>query len=135
MPTYPLYDNEGTHLKAANGHPLSDVTVDAALQDLALDDIQIDRTTLQAQAQIARASGYAQLALNLERAAELTAVPRAEIIGMYQLMRPGRASFDELMVLAARLEDEFAAPICAALVREAAQVYRQRQLLKRPSAF
>ena len=135
MPTYPLYDNEGTHLKAANGHPLSDVTVDAALHDLVLDDIQIDKTTLQAQAQIARVSGYAQLALNLERAAELTAVPRAEIIAMYQLMRPGRASFDELMTLAARLENEFAAPICAALVREAADVHRQRQLLKRPPAF
>ncbi|MEY2846806.1 MAG: hypothetical protein RL076_2352 [Chloroflexota bacterium] len=135
MPTYPLYDNDAEHLHAANGHPLREVTVDAALHDLALDDIQIDKTTLQAQAQIARASGYAQLALNLERAAELTAVPRAEIITMYQLMRPGRASFDELMALAARLETAYAAPICAALVREAATVYRQRQLLKRPPAF
>jgi len=135
MPTYPLYDNEGAHLNAANGHPLRDVTVDAALHDLALDDIQIDKTTLQAQAQIARASGYTQLAQNLERAAELTVVPRGEIIAMYQLMRPGRASFDELMTLATRLETEFAAPICAALVREAANVYRQRQLLKRPPAF
>ncbi|MFM7680199.1 MAG: diol dehydratase small subunit [Roseiflexaceae bacterium] len=135
MPTYPLYDNEGTNLNAANGHPLSDVTVDAALHGLALDDIQIDKTTLQAQAQIARASGYAQLALNLERAAELTAVPRTEIIAMYQLMRPGRASYDELQALAERLAHEYAAPICAALVREAADVYRQRNMLKRPPAF
>lgn len=135
MPTYPLYDNEGAHLKAANGHPLRDVTVDAAMQDLALDDIQIDRTTLQAQAQIARAAGYTQLAQNLERAAELTAVPRGEIIAMYQLMRPGRATYDELQALADRLIHEYAAPICAALVREAADVYRQRNMLKRPPAF
>jgi len=135
MPIYPLYDNEADQLKAANGRPLTDVTVDAALHDLALDDIQIDKTTLQAQAQIARAAGYTQLAQNLERAAELTAVPRGEIIAMYQLLRPGRASYAELQALAVRLADEYAAPVCAAFVREAAEVYQQRNMLKRPATF
>lgn len=135
MPIYPIYDHEGDQLQAANGHALRDVTVAAALQDLTLDDIQIDKSTLQAQAQIARDAGYTQLAQNLARAAELTAVPRTEIIAMYQQLRPGRASLAELQALADRLEHDYAAPICAAFVREAAAVYHQRNLLKRPPAF
>jgi propanediol dehydratase small subunit len=50
---------------------------------------------------------------------------------MYETLRPGRASYDELIALADRLEREHHAPESAALVREAAEAYRARNLLRR----
>ena len=79
--------------------------------------------------EIARAAGYAQLAANLTRAAELTAVPNAEVLRMYELLRPGRASYAQLAELAEQLEARYGAPANAALVREAAEAYRARGLL------
>jgi propanediol dehydratase small subunit len=115
---------------------LDEVTVAATVAgEITLDDLQIDKAALQAQAEIARQAGYAQLAQNLARAAELTVVPRAEIIDMYQQLRPGRSSHAELIALATRLEDVYVAPICGAFVREAAQVYLERNMLRRPPAF
>jgi propanediol dehydratase small subunit len=124
MPTYPLYDNDAATLRTATGRPLSDVTLDTlAAGELSLDDLQIHRSALVAQADIAHAAGYTQLAANLRRAAEMTVIPRAEIIEMYQL------------ALAARLETVYAAPLCAALVREAAAVYVTRGMLRHPEAL
>ena len=136
MPKYPLYDNEAASLQAGSGRALSDVTLAAVLDgSMTLDDLQVHRDALVAQAEIARAAGYAQLAENLERAAELTAVPRGEIIEMYNLLRPGRSRRAELDVLAERLEVQYQAPRCAALVREAAEVYTVRGLLRHPDAL
>ena len=50
---------------------------------------------------------------------------------MYELMRPGRSTYSQLTEMADRLENEFSAPITAAFVREAAEVYRSRNLLRR----
>jgi propanediol dehydratase small subunit len=97
--------------------------------------VQVHRSALVAQAEIARVAGYAQLAENLERAAELTAVPRGEIIEMYNLLRPGRSRREELDVLAERLEVQYQAPRCAAMVREATDVYTARGLLRHPDAL
>ena len=44
------------------------------------------------QAGIARAAGRDRLALNLERAAELVAVPQDVILETYEMLRPGRLS-------------------------------------------
>lgn len=136
MPTYPLYSDPNADLHAASGRALGEVTVAATVAgEITLDDLQIDKAALQAQAEIARQAGYDQLAQNLARAAELTVVPRAEIIDMYQQLRPGRSTFDELIALATRLEVLYTAPICGAFVREAAQVYLERNMLRRPPAF
>jgi propanediol dehydratase small subunit len=136
MPTYPLYDNDADALHAGSGRALRDVTLEAVLDgSLTLEDVQVHRSALVAQADIARAAGYAQLAENLERAAELTVVPRSEIIEMYNLLRPGRSRREELDALAQRLEDEFQAMRCAAMVREAAEVYTARGLLRHPDAL
>ncbi len=136
MPTYPLYDNEADSLQAASGRALRDVTLDAALDgSLTIDDLQVHRSALLAQADIAKAAGYAQLAQNFARAAELTVVPRTEIIEMYNILRPGRASREELDALSRRLEQHFQAPICAAMVREAAEVYAARGLLRHHDAL
>jgi propanediol dehydratase small subunit len=72
------------------------------------------------------------LAANLRRAAELTAVPNDELLHMYELLRPGRASYDELVALAQTLAITYDADETASFVREAADAYGQRELLKRP---
>jgi propanediol dehydratase small subunit len=89
---------------------------------------------LQAQAAVARAGGYGQLADNLERASELTRVPNAEVLRMYERLRPGRASHAELLALAETLETKYQAPACAQLVREAAAVYLARNLVRKEVA-
>jgi propanediol dehydratase small subunit len=136
MPKYPLYTNHADTLVAASGRLLTEVTVEAAtLGDISLDDIQITQQSLRDQAEIARSAGYTQLAQNLERAAELTIVPRDEIITMYQTLRPGRSDFVQLMNLADRLEQHYQAVICAQFVREAAAVYQERGMLRHPDAL
>lgn len=125
---YPLMDDTEA-LAAASGKVASAVTLDH-LEELSPEDLRISGETLRAQASVAGQSGFSQLAENLARAAELTAVPNEELLMMYETMRPGRATLEEMQALADRLEQEFGATQTAALVREAAAVYAQRKLLK-----
>jgi propanediol dehydratase small subunit len=131
-PPYPLREHAADELRAASGRPLAAIT-EAALDagELAIGDTQVSATTLRAQAEVARRAGYAQLAENLERAAELVAVPNTELLRMYDQLRPGRATHAQLLALAEQLAGQYGAPACAAFVREAAEVYVQRGLLKR----
>jgi len=125
-------ENHADMLCAASGRSVSEIDLKAALAgELSPADLQISAETLRAQAQIAVQSGFTQLAENLMRAAELTAVPNAELLRMYEILRPGRATEAELQTLAATLETAYQAPRNAQLVREALQVYLQRGLLKR----
>ena len=129
MSNYPLIDH-ADELSAISGRPLSEITLDA-LEDLSIADVQISPATLRAQADIARQAGFRQLATNLARAAELTAVPNAELLRMYELLRPQRASHAELLALANELEQRYEAIENAQMVRDAAEVYQARGLLKR----
>jgi propanediol dehydratase small subunit len=130
-PHYPLFDNVPHQLRPASGRPLSAITAEAAARgELSMADLQISAETLRAQAQVAGSAGYPRLAENLTRAAELTAVPNAEVLRMYGLLRPGRATAAELDSLALSLETDYHAPECARLVREAAAVYAARGLLR-----
>jgi propanediol dehydratase small subunit len=129
---YPLGENAQDELQAASGRNMNDITLEAAsASELSSADLQIKAETLQTQARIARQAGYTQLAENLERAAELTAVPNEELLRMYETLRPGRATHAEMIALAERLERHYHAPQNAALVREAAGVYLARGLVKR----
>lgn len=92
-------------------------------------DFRISADTLRHQAGVARSHGNPQLAANFERGAELTALPDDELLRIYELLRPRRASAAELEAVAAELESR-AAPAVAALVREAAEVYARRGLLR-----
>jgi propanediol dehydratase small subunit len=113
-----------------SGRSVTDVTVEAACNgELALDDIRISRDTLLEQAERAERTGSVQLAMNLRRAAEMTALSAEDMLSAYEALRPGRSSFAELDELAQRLDAQDA-PTCAALVREAAVVYRRRGLLR-----
>lgn len=129
---YPLREHAADRLRAASGRPLAELT-EAALDagELSIADTQVSAETLRAQAEVARRAGHPQLAANLERAAELTAVPNAEVLRMYDMLRPGRATHEQLLALADELATRYGAAACAAFVREAAAVYLRRGLFKR----
>jgi propanediol dehydratase small subunit len=131
-PIYPLGEHAAEMLRAASGRSFDEISLEAAVSgELTADDLRIHAQTLRAQAEIARQHGYPQLALNLARAAELTAVPNEILLEMYNQLRPHRCSFEELQFLAHTLREEYNAPVTAAFVEEAATVYQQRRLLKR----
>jgi propanediol dehydratase small subunit len=95
--------------------------------EIGLDQIRISPETLRHQAEVARAHGNPQLAANFERAAELTAFDETEILALYEMLRPRRATGDQLRAKAVELESR-SAPLCAAFVREAAAVYERTGL-------
>ena len=129
---YPLRETAADELQSYSGKPLADITAEAiAAGKLSGDDLRTHADTLRQQAGIARASGYPQLAANLLRAAELTDVPNEELLRIYELLRPDRASYEELLRLADYLEATYRATENAAFVKEAALVYRERILLRR----
>jgi propanediol dehydratase small subunit len=118
-------------VRTASGRPLADLTLDAVRAGkLSVADFRISRETLQRQAAAAAAAGYAHVAENLLRAAELTGVSNADLLEMYEALRPSRTTVARLDELARHLEDDLGAPLTAALVREAAEVYRQRGLVR-----
>ena len=129
---YPLRHSKAEALLTHSGRPLSAVTAEAiAAGALSGEDLRTDADTLRQQAAIAREGGYPQLAANLSRAAELTDVPNDELLRIYELLRPERASFDELVRLADYLEATYDAAENAAFVKQAAETYRERGLLRR----
>lgn len=115
---------------ARSGREADELTLEALRRgDLAADDVRIHPGTLEHQAQVAEAHANPQLAANLRRAAELTALPDDEVLAIYEALRPKRSSYDELVGLAGSLEARGAVRN-AALVREAAEVYARRGLLR-----
>jgi len=115
--------------RAFSGRPAEEITPDRLVRgELGTDDVRIHPDTLEHQAEVAERHGNPQLAANLRRAAELAVVSEDRVLAMYEALRPHRSSAADLASLASSL-DEFPAPRCAALVREAAAVYARRGLL------
>ncbi len=130
MNRYPLAEHD-PDLRAASGRRFADITYEAAISGELTDaDLRIHAETLRKQAEIAESAGNPQMAANMRRAAELTAVPDEELLKMYDLLRPERATYAQLIALAERLEGVYAAAETGRFVREAAQVYRERGLLR-----
>jgi propanediol dehydratase small subunit len=116
--------------KAFSGRDSAELTLDRLARDeLSADDVRIHPHTLEQQAVVAELHANPQLAANFRRAAELALMPESEVLALYEVLRPHRATADELEALASRLEG-VPAPLCAALVREAAAVYARRGLLR-----
>jgi propanediol dehydratase small subunit len=116
--------------RAYSGRDSAELTLDRlAREELGSDDVRIHPDTLEAQARVAEQHGNPQLAANLRRAAELALISEAEVLALYESLRPHRATAEDLEALANRL-DGVPAPRCAALVREAAAVYARRGLLR-----
>lgn len=95
-----------------------------------IEDVTIRRRTLEAQAQRAVAEGYPQLARNFQRAAELTMVPGETLLAIYEKLRPKRATYGELLALSQEIAARYDAPETGAFIREAAEAYQRKGLLR-----
>lgn len=128
---YPLGSKRPDILKSPRGIPFKELTLEAVESGKAtFDDFRITPEALEMQAQIAESAGRPQIARNLRRAAELTRVPDERILQIYNAMRPHRSTREELEVIAMELETQYGAAVCAGFVREAAEVYGRRKLLR-----
>ena len=116
--------------RAFSGRDSEELTVDRLTrEEIAADDVRIHPETLEHQAVVAERHANPQLAANFRRAAELAMMSESDVLALYEALRPHRATADELEALASRVE-AVPAPLCAALVREAADVYARRGLLR-----
>lgn len=117
--------------RTLSGRTLDELNMAAVLcGELTAEDFRISGETLRRQADAAEGAGYRQLAENLRRAAELTRISNQEVLEIYDALRPGRSTYRQLVALAGHLEDDLQAPRTAALVREAAEVYRERGIAR-----
>ena len=121
----------GNTVRTASGRTLDELNIEALCADeVTAEDFCINGQTLHRQADAAEAVGYWQLAESLRRAAELTGISSQEVLDIYNALRPGRSTYHELITLADRLEIDLDAPLTAAFVREAAEVYQERGILR-----
>ena len=121
---YPLAEKQRERLRTPSGLSFQEITLEAALQGkIKMSDLRVTAEALEIQAQLAENAGRPQLAANFRRAAELAGIPEDRIMAIYNALRPGRASQVELLELAHSLENEYQAPRCAMLLREAAKAY------------
>ena len=129
---YPLGSRRPDLVQTPSGLGLGELTLDGLRSgSVRADDLRATPETLQRQGTIARAAGRSQLAENLDRAAELAAVPDDAILAIYTALRPGRSTAEELDAWADRLEHDYAAHGAAAFVREARTAYEARGLFAR----
>jgi len=118
-------------VRTITGRALDELNIEAVLGgELTAEDFRISAETLRRQADAAESAGYRQLAENLRRAAELTHVSNQQVLDIYDALRPGRTTYSQLIGLAEHLENDLDAPLTAALVREAAEVYLERGIVK-----
>jgi propanediol dehydratase small subunit len=127
--SYPLAAGGRAHVRSATGKAVAEITLDAAVTGvLRPRDVAVSANTLRLQARFAERGGNPQLGENLRRAAELVAFEDNELLGFYEMLRPGRSSAQELDSLASGLAQR-GAPRCAELVREARAAYLRRGLI------
>ena len=128
---YPIQEKHPELIKTPTNKTLDDITIDKVVSgDITSSDIRVAPDTLELQAQVAESAGRKALAKNLRRAAELTAVPDNRIIEVYNALRPNRSTKEELLAIASELEQQYPATINADFVREAAEVYAKRDILR-----
>lgn len=94
------------------------------------EDVTIRRRMLDMQADRALAEGYPQLARNFRRAAEMTAIPGPAMLEIYEKLRPNRSRYQELLALSQEIIGRYDAPETGAYIREAAEVYREKRLVR-----
>ncbi len=113
---------------ALSGRPVGELTLEAVRRgEITVPDLRIHPDSLEHQARVAQQHGNPQLAENLRRAAELTALGDDEVLAIYEALRPGRSTAAQLTALAASLAGR-GLPRCAALLTEAAEIYTRRGL-------
>jgi propanediol dehydratase small subunit len=130
---YPLAEKRPDLVRTRRGKKLEDLTL-AGIEagDVALEDLRITPEALRQQAEISRAAGRPTLARNFERASELVDVPQDVILGIYELLRPGRAKGKaDLLEAAKLLRETYKAEQMAVFIEEAAQIYERRGLFSK----
>jgi propanediol dehydratase small subunit len=129
---YPLGLKRPELLFTPTGKAYNDLTLDAALRgEVTSSDLRISPKTLEMHAEISESLGRTQLAKNFRRAAEMINISDARILEIYNALRPNRSTKDELLAIANELEEEYGAIENARLIREAAEVYERRGILKK----
>jgi len=128
---YPIAAKHPDWIKTKSGKSLNDITLANVINgSLTPEDLKITPSILKAQGEIATSAGRKTISSNFDRAAELTAVPDARVLEMYNALRPYRSSKQELLDIATELESKYNAVICARYFREAAEQYERRKKLK-----
>lgn len=128
---YPLRQYHSDLIRTATDVKLEEINLDAVMSgQIESGDLTISGETLRLQANIADEATFFQLAENLRRASELVSIPADDLIDIYTALRPNRCTFDELMMLADKLETQYKAKLVAALIRDASEAYRKRNLLR-----
>ncbi|GII29987.1 diol dehydratase small subunit [Planotetraspora mira] len=127
---YPLASRRPELIRTPTGKRLDEITMRAVLDgEVVAEDLRIAAETLRLQARIADSVGRPQLGQNFRRAAEMTALPDEEVLRIYNALRPGASTKQELAGIAEELERDHSATLCARLIREAAEVYERRGIL------
>ena len=107
---YPMLEKHRDAIRTPTGKTVDDITLESVLEGkVTMADVRISPEMLRAQADMAQDE---------------------EVIRMYDMLRPNRATKAQLLELAKTLETQYHAPMCAALVREAVEVYEKRGILK-----
>lgn len=128
---YPLGMKRRDILQSPRGIPFDELTLENVEKGkVVFEDFRITPDVLKMQGDIAASAGRTQIALNFARAGEMTKVPDARILEIYNCLRPHRSTKEELLAVAEELENKYGACVCANFVREAADVYSRRKLLK-----
>lgn len=128
---YPLGTKRRDILTSPRGIPFDELTLDNVEKGkVTFEDFSITPEVLKMQGDIAASAGRTQIALNFARAAEMTKVPDARILEIYNSLRPHRSTKEELTAIADELQNQYGACVCADFIREAADVYSRRKLLK-----
>ena len=118
---YPLYREAREGITLPSGRPIGQFSLERLLAgELAPGDLGIHEETLRQQARIAEEAGFAALGRNLRRAAELTRLPDAKVLEVYDALRR-RGPRAVLEGLARQIEQAHEAHLTAAFLREAAE--------------
>lgn len=129
---YPLADKAPELIKTVTGVKFNDITFEKVINgEITGDDLRISPEVLEMQAQVSESAGNAAFATNMRRAKELIPVPDDRLIEMYNALRPYRSTKKELFDIADELESKYGAKVCAAFVRESADVYEKRDRLRK----
>lgn len=129
---YPLGLKSPDLLFTPTGKSYNELTLEAALQgEVTSTDLRISPKTLLMHAEISESLGRTQLSSNFRRAAELIGISDSRILEIYNALRPNRSTKEELLAIAAELEEQYGAVENAVLIREAADVYERRGKLKK----
>lgn len=130
---YPVGEKNPDRVRTRQGHTLGELTLDNLLAgQVDSRDFGITAEGLRQQAAIAEQAGRPNLAQNLRRGAELVEIPDDVLLGVYELLRPGRShNADDLRTAAQQLRDSYGVQETASLLEEAALVYERRGIFQR----